>query len=248
MTGTEVAIVVGAMLLGAFVKGAVGTGLPTVAIPVMAGFIGVEEAVVIMAIPTVLTNSWLLWAHRGYVGQSRDLPSLMAFGIAGALAGAWVLSAVEPVLLMFALAAVVVAYVGLFVFRPQLEISARRSRLLSPPMGAASGALQGATGISGPLLTTYAHALRLPRRAFLFQLAAQIEVFAIAQVGAFVVLGMYSTELLLSSLLAIVPAAVALPLGMRLSARLPLAAFERLVLVLLVAMAAKLVFDGITGA
>ena len=248
MTGSELAIVIGAMLLGAFVKGAVGTGLPTVAIPVMAGFIGVEEAVVIMAIPTVLTNSWLLWAHRGYVGQSRDLPSLMAFGIVGAVVGAWVLSAVEPVWLMFALAGVVVAYVGLFVFRPQLEVTEVQSRRLSPPVGAASGVLQGATGISGPLLTTYAHALRLPRRAFLFQLAAQIEVFAVAQVAAFAFLGMYSLELLASSLLAIVPAAIALPLGMRLSARLPLATFERLVLVFLVAMAAKLVFDGITGA
>ena len=248
MTGGELAIVIGAMLLGAFVKGAVGTGLPTVAIPVMAGFIGVEEAVVIMAIPTVLTNSWLLWAHRGYASESRDLPALMGFGILGAVAGAWILSAVEPALLMFALAGVVGIYVALFVFRPQLEVSPDRSRRLAPPVGAAAGALQGATGISGPLLTTYTHALRLPRRPFLFQLAAQIEVFALAQVLAFVALGLYTLELLAASLLAIVPAALALPLGMRLSARLPLVTFERVVLVVLVIMAGKLVFDGITGA
>ena len=177
-----------------------------------------------------------------------DLPSLMGFGIVGAVAGAWVLSAVDPEWLMLAVAGVVVAYVGLFVFRPQLEITDQHSRRLAPPVGGAAGALQGATGISGPLLTTYAHALRLPRRAFLFQLAAQIEVFAVAQVGAFVFFGMYDLSLLLSSLLAIIPAAIALPLGMRLSARLPLAAFEHLVLALLVAMAAKLVFDALTGA
>ncbi|QBI21486.1 sulfite exporter TauE/SafE family protein [Egibacter rhizosphaerae] len=245
MSETEILVVVVAMLLGAVVKGAVGAGLPTIAIPVMAGFIGVVDAVVIMAIPTVVTNTWLVARHRRALDQTRDLPVLLVTGGIGVVLGAWILDRVAPAWLMFTLAAVIVLYAAVFLTRPTFEISPDTSRLLAPPMGSAAGLLQGATGMSGALLTTYTHALRLPRPAFMVQLVTQIQVFTVVQVASFALLGLYDTERLLGSLLAIVPALVGLPLGMRLGTRLPPRPFELLVLVVLGGMAIKLVVDGI---
>ena len=81
--------IVAAMAVGAVVKGVTGSGLPTIAIPVMAGFLGVERAVVVMAIPTVVTNSWLLWEHRHHASGARDLPLMLGCGVLGAVAGVW---------------------------------------------------------------------------------------------------------------------------------------------------------------
>jgi hypothetical protein len=47
----ELGIILVAIALGSFVKGVTGSGLPQIAIPVMAIFLGVERAVVLMAIP-----------------------------------------------------------------------------------------------------------------------------------------------------------------------------------------------------
>jgi hypothetical protein len=80
VSAASLAVIVTAMAVGAVVKGVTGSGLPTIAIPVMAGFLGVERAVVVMAIPTVVTNSWLLWEHRHHASGARDLPLMLGCG------------------------------------------------------------------------------------------------------------------------------------------------------------------------
>jgi uncharacterized protein len=245
VTLTQLAIVVVAMLLGAVVKGAIGTGLPTIAVPVMAGFIGAEEAVVVMAIPTIVTNSWLLWNHRGFARETRDLPTLIGFGVVGVVLGVWVLSVVESGVLLLVIFGVITAYIVLFFSRPTMELSPGAGRWVAPPAGAAAGILQGSTGVSGPMLTVYTHALRLPRRSFVFQLAAQLQVFAVVQVVSLAIVGLYTADRVTASLLAIIPAVLGLPVGMYLGARLPRRTFEVLVLGFLAVMAVKLLFDGI---
>ena len=69
--GLDLVVIVAAIAIGAFVKGATGGGLPQIAIPVMAAFIGVERSVVIMAIPGVVANGWLVWSHRAEAPQTR---------------------------------------------------------------------------------------------------------------------------------------------------------------------------------
>jgi uncharacterized membrane protein YfcA len=56
-------VILFALSLGSFVKGVTGTGLPQIAIPVMASLLGVEHAVVVMAIPGVLSNATLFLVH-----------------------------------------------------------------------------------------------------------------------------------------------------------------------------------------
>ena len=42
--GLDLVVIVAALAIGAFVKGATGGGLPQIAIPVMAAFLGVERS------------------------------------------------------------------------------------------------------------------------------------------------------------------------------------------------------------
>ncbi|MGH2697580.1 MAG: TSUP family transporter, partial [Actinomycetota bacterium] len=104
------AIIIAGMALGAFVKGATGQGLPQVAIPVMATFLGVEAAVVIMAIPGIVTNSWLIWKHRRHYSRTRDLPVLLAAGVAGSVAGTILLDNLNESVLSLTLAGVIILY------------------------------------------------------------------------------------------------------------------------------------------
>ena len=69
----DLVVIVAAIAVGAFIKGATGGGLPQIAIPVMAVFLGVEHAVVVMTIPGVIANGWLVWTHRQEAGQTHDL-------------------------------------------------------------------------------------------------------------------------------------------------------------------------------
>lgn len=240
-------MIVLALALGSLVKGMTGSGLPQIAIPVMATFIGPERAVVVMAIPGVVSNGWLLWSHRRELGGSRDLPVLLATGVVGAVAGTWLLTTLPAAVLSLVLAGVIIAYVLLRTTRVQVHVSPAMSRWASPPVGLAAGALQGSTGVSGPLLSTYVHALRLEKNAYVASLVTLFLVFSLAQVATLVGVGMYTPARVGESLLALLPMAVFLPIGIRLSRRLSGRAFDLVILVMLALTAVKLVWDGVQG-
>lgn len=241
----DLAIIITALAVGAFVKGVTGTGLPQIAIPVMAATLGVERAVVIMAIPGIVSNAWLVWANRDMARSSRDLPALALTGVGGAVVGTVALTSVDGRVLTLTLAAVIFAYVVVVTRRPHLSLPARVSRWTSPPVGLLAGGLQGATGVSGPLLSTYLHGFALRPAAYVFSLSTLFLIFSVVQVSTIAGLGIYTTDRLLDSLLALVPIAVMLPLGNRLSRRLPADLFRRLVLVGLTLTAVVLVVNAL---
>lgn len=240
----DLVVIVAAIALGAFVKGATGSGLPMIAIPVMAAFLGVERAVVLMAIPGVVSNTWLLCVHRQRLPDTRDLPTLLLTGIVGAVTGTWLLKTLDPRVLSLVLSAVVVGYVLTFVTRPGFRLRPELTRYLSAPVGGAAGALQGATGISGPLLATYLHAYRLERAVYVVSITTLYLVFSVAQVFSLAGLGLYSPARLRDSLLALLPMLV-LPLGNLVARRLSREAFDYTVLAVLLLAAATMTYDAL---
>jgi uncharacterized membrane protein YfcA len=243
----ELAVILIAMAVGAFIKGVTGSGLPQIAIPVMATFIGVEPAVVIMAIPGVVTNTWLLVAFRHHRGEARDLPVLLATGIAGAVIGTWLLKSLDNQILSLILAGVIILYVTVFLTHPHLSIPPGVTRFTSPVVGTVAGMLQGATGISGPVLITYLHSFRLRKEAYVFSLTLLFQVNAVVQTCTLVAVGLFDERRLLYGLLALIPIMVMLRLGAVVAKRLSVKAFDHVVLALMIATALKLVYDGIVG-
>ncbi len=245
MNPQTVLIIVAAMGVGSFVKGATGQGLPQIAIPVMASFMGVEAAVVIMAIPGIISNSWLLWNHRRHYRHTRDLPALLLTGTAGAVMGTVLLQTLDEDALSLVMAAVIGIYAIIFFTHPDLRLPSRLTRLTSPPVGLAAGVLQGATGVSGPVISTYLHGYRLRKEAYVLSITTVFQVYAMVQTVTLAAVGLYTGSLLVLSLLALIPIMALLPLGARFTDRLSRRAFDRLVLALLLVSAVKLVYDGL---
>lgn len=247
MMTAEILIIVVAIFIGAFMKGVTGTGLPQVAIPIMAIFLGVERAVVVMAIPGVVTNAWMLWTYRRHFGATRDLPVLAAAGVAGAVLGSVGLKFLDPRLLAAVLAGVILSYLVLRFARPDVAMPPRVSRYASPPVGMAAGLLQGSTGISGPLLMTYLHTYRLDKQVYVVSIVSLFLVYAVSQTLMLFQLGLYTPDRMGESLLALVPVALALPLGGWLGGRLSARAFDYCILVILAGSAGKLLWDAVLG-
>lgn len=245
MTFQSILIIVAAMSVGSFVKGVTGQGLPQIAIPVMATFLGVEAAVVIMAIPGIITNTWLLWNYRAHFRGTRDLPALLATGTAGAILGTVLLDTLDENVLSLILAAMICVYAVVFFAHPTLRLSPELTRLASPPVGLAAGVLQGATGISGPLVSTYLHGYRLPKEAYVVSIATVFQVYAVVQAVTLGAVGLYTGHRLALSLLSLVPIMTLLPIGARFTDRLSRRAFDYVVLALLVASALKLAYDSL---
>jgi uncharacterized membrane protein YfcA len=241
----ELSIILIAMVVGGFVKGATGLGLPPIAIPVMASFLGVEHAVVVMAIPGVITNAWMLWTYRSHLHRTRDLPAMLGTGVFGSVAGTTLLTTLDDRILSLVLASVIGLYVVVSLAHPSFSLRPTLTRYTSPPVGLAAGLLQGSTGVSGPLLSTYLHAFRLDKEAYVLSVTTVFLVFSVVQTVALAALGLYTESRVGESFLALVPIMIMLQIGTRLTHGLSRRAFDLVILAVLIASGARLVYGAL---
>ncbi len=242
LTTTEIVLVVVAVFAGALVKSVTGMGFPLVAIPIITLFLPTPTAVAIIAVPNAVQNVILAVGHRGARSGTRHLLAFCSTGVVGAVIGAFALGTVDEVYLRIALTLMLGVYLVTVVATPHVEIPERQVARWAPPVGFVGGLFQGAIGISGPVVGTWHHGLRLTQDAFVLSVAT---VFALTGSTQAVVLGIRG-ELDGRLLVALGLTAVmlmTLPLGTRLRRALSVERFRNVVLVLLALSWVTLVAD-----
>lgn len=231
----------GASLLGAFVKSITGMGYPLIAVPLITLALGIEAAVVIVAFPNLVANASLCFGARDGRAEARDLRALVGFGFVGAFAGTYALVRVpeEPLLIMLALT--IVSFVLNYLRSPELRIDPDTSRRWSPVVGGFAGAMQGAVGVSGPVVATWMHGYRLPKQAYVYSVTAIFGVSGGVQLGLLLAAGKMTVDRAVVSVLALVAVLAVMPAGTRLRGRLGGPGFDRAVLAVLVASGISLI-------
>lgn len=230
MTTGEIAVAVVALLIGSLLKSVSGFGLPLVTIPAISFVADIETAVAVTAVPNLTLNAALAWRERASLAETRDLPVLGIAGFVGAIIGTSVLVSVPEWSLVALLVVVVLAYAVTFFANPEARIAPATARRYAPAVGLVAGGMQGAVGISGPIVASWLHAYRLSRNALivsvttLFALAAAAQVAALAANGA--MSGRWSV-----SLAGVIPALATIPVGARLRNAVSSQSFDRIVVV-----------------
>lgn len=235
--------IVATIAFGAFVKGITGLGLPIFAIPALALFVPVESAVVILALPALVANLWLIVVHREHLPLLRPHRAFLALGFVGTLGGTWALARLDDTVLRAILAAWLGIYLVAYVLGNGATQKFATSRRLSGPIGFAAGTLQGATGISAPIIAPYFHGRDLSTAAYAFAVAFAFALFSIAQLSAMTTTKLLTPALFGYSVLATVTIMVFIPLGIKYGRNLSKTAFDRFLLSLFVLIEIKLVYD-----
>lgn len=242
MSWEDIAIIVVAVLAGSFVKSITGMGLPLVAIPVMSLFVPTETAIVVMAIPNAAQNLVLAVRHRHVRHETNRLALFCGVGMVGALVGTITLGVVSENVTRLALVAVVAVYLVLSVTRPTFRVTDEMARQGTVPVAFLAGLFQGGIGISGPVVATWHHGLRLGRDAFVFSIATVFFLTGATQAAVLGVSGRLDGRLSVSLLL-VVLVLTTVPIGGRLRDRISATSFERLVLGLLALSCASIAID-----
>ncbi len=101
--------------------------------------------------------------------------------------------------------------------------------------------MQGAEGISAPVSVTFLNAMRLDHPVFIVTISAFFAVMAAIQFPALWSLGLLDDKRLLQSLFAAGLLFAGMPVGERLARRISPRAFDRAMLILLAAIALRLI-------
>jgi hypothetical protein len=192
-----------------------GMGLPVVSVPVLAGFVGVEHAVLIMIIPSVVLNAYPAFTHRAGAGEVPELKRILLGALPGAMVGAAVLNFASGKVLATSLAAWIFVYLALQLAHPDYRLTTRFRQRWSPLVGASAGALQASTGISAPIIAPYIDSLKLKPESYVFAVCTCFGTFATAHLSVATVVGMLDRATALQGLLAVLPAIIFIPVGVR---------------------------------
>ena len=229
-----------ALALGGVLKGATGAGVPVIAVPVIAAFVDVRFAVMIMVMSNLLTNARQIWTFR-----ATRVPEGFAlrFGLAGAVGafiGTGLLVWLPEEVLSALLAAIVFGYIGLRLARPDFRLSMEAANRVVIPVGAIGGVFQGAAGISAPVSVSFLNAIRLERPVFIFTISVFFVSMGIVQLPALLLSGLMTLPILGLSFIAIIPVIAFMPLGNWLGQRASPQVFDRVILVFLSVLALRL--------
>ena len=239
MNGTELAIVLVAVVIGAIAKAVTGMGLPLIAIPIASLFVDVDDAIVVIAFPNVLANAYLAGRERTSVRETRDLPALALAGVVGAVAGTLLLVNVPEEPIVIAIIVAIVGYVVLFFAHPEFRVGPQRSRRLAPAVGGIAGVFQGAVGISGPIVGAWIHSYRLSRGAHILSVTSLFFITGLTQLVVLVGSGELSGRVT-ATLLACIPVFAAIPIGTRLRDSVSVRGFDLAIVGMLVISAVAL--------
>ncbi len=227
-------------------KGAIGFGFPLVAVPLVATILSPRIAVPLIALPSLLSNVILM--SRGGVGRAvGSLAVLLAGIIIGTIAGARLITTLDPRLLSILVGGTTLVYVLATAFRLTERILPSAGRRAAPAIGLLAGLMGGATGIFSPPLASYLHLLQLTKREFVFWITVLFLVGNIVQVGSYFRLGLYAGPVLGLALLACVPVAVGTWAGVVLQDRLAPGTFSRVVLAIVFLASLNLLVRGLLG-
>lgn len=229
-----------AFVLGGLVKGALGVGLPLVAVPLLSLGIPAASAIALLVIPVLSSN--LLQAIEG--GRLRA--SLRRFGgLIAAQCVATVLTVrmtldMSHAQLNAMLAGVVLLAVALMAWQPTLQIAPAHEGLVGTGVGLLSGLLGGVSSLTGPVMITYLMALRLEREAFIGSISIIYLSGALPLYAAMLYFGSLDAAKFALSALALLPMAAGLMAGKALRQHLDENRFRRVLLAFLTLLAVLL--------
>jgi uncharacterized membrane protein YfcA len=228
-----VAMVVATFLLAGFIKGVIGMGLPVVALAFLGSTLGVREALTIMLIPGLATNTWQALAGPAFGMLIRRLWSFLGAAYVGIWLGVAVLAGAKSETMIALLGMTLVTFCVVTMLRVQMPPPGKREPWMSPLMGGLGGVMFGMTGIIIVPGILYLQTLGLKRDVFVQALGVIFVTITLGLGSSLIGRGLMSQDLVLMSLTALIPTAAGLALGQRYRHHISEERFKRIFLIAL---------------
>jgi uncharacterized membrane protein YfcA len=240
-----IAYVLVVYLLAGMVKGVVGLGLPTISLALIAAVFGLKEAMVLLLVPSFVTNFW-----QGVTGGQllvilRRIWVMLAVMCGTTWFATGIMMRSDAKLLSACLGGILIVYAAISLATPQIAPPGRRESWMGPLVGFLTGISTGFTGTFVVPGVLYLQALGLGKDGL-------VQAMGICFTSATLALGLslngrgfMPTDLGLLSAAAVAPAIAGMVLGRRIRDRLPEAGFRKIFFIALLILGAWILFRSV---
>lgn len=163
MTEVQMVVIAGAFIVAGIAKGAIGIGLPPIAIGLMTLALPLGDALAIMTIPTITTNIFQAFYGGRFLALLRRFGTMAVAAVVGVIAAAVILGKLGSAGTIGWLGLLMVLYslMALFAWRPVMPRAAEP--WANPVIGLASGAVAGLTGMAAVPFLPYMQSLQIAK-------------------------------------------------------------------------------------
>jgi uncharacterized membrane protein YfcA len=226
-----------AFVLGGCVKGALGVGLPLVAVPMLSLWIPSPQAIGMMVVPVLTSNFWQAMDGGRLLQSLKRFRVMICVQIVATVLTVRMTLALSNAQLGALMGCVLLLAVAIMTLQPTLRVSANREEAVGAGVGLASGLLGGVSSLTGPLVITYLLSLKIDRDTFVASISVIYLAASLPLYGAMLWYHRIALGDIAMSGVAMLPMAGGLYLGKLLRQRLPEALFRRVLLVFLTILA-----------
>jgi hypothetical protein len=231
------AALAGVMLVGGFVKGAVGFALPMIAVSGIGSILEAQETVALLILPTFLSNVWQSMrqglAAAGGTARRFWRLNLVLVLVIGLVAQA--VPHLPSAALFAALGATVTAAAAIQLagWRPRAPVAPGGRRALELGAGLIGGIMGGLAGVWGPAVVLFLVALGTEKTEQIRAQGLSFLLGSVVLVAAHLQSGILNAQTLPLSAALCLPVMAGMALGLKAQDRMAQATFRRITLVVL---------------
>jgi uncharacterized membrane protein YfcA len=221
-------VIAGAFIVAGIAKGAIGMGMPPIAIGLMSFAVPLESAIAIMVVPTMVTNIWQAVYGGGFRPLMRRFGTMAATAMIGILGVGYLLSDLGSSSTSGWVGVLLVLYslIALTPYRPR--VPRRAEPWANPLIGLASGAVAGTTGVAAVPFLPYMQSLDMDRHE-LVQALGIMFIFITGMLAVSLALhGAYHLTTSVAGIAAVAPTMVGVWIGQHARRRLSAETFRRI--------------------
>ena len=231
MTVTQVLVTAGAFIVAGIAKGAIGMGLPPIALALMTFAIPLEDALALMVVPSMATNVWQAIYGRDFLKLLRRFWTMAATSVAALIFVAAAFGQLGSPLAMAWVGVILVAYAALALTAWRPKVSRATERWANPLIGLASGAAAGITGVAAVPFLPYMQSLDIDRHDLVQALGIMFLFIIGALTVALAAQGAFHLNNLVGAIVAIVPTFIGVWLGQKARHAVSAETFRRIFLI-----------------
>jgi uncharacterized membrane protein YfcA len=228
MSLLQIAVIAVAFVVAGIAKGAIGMGMPPIAIGLMSFAVPLESAIAIMIVPTMVTNVWQAIYGGHFRPLMRRFGAMAVTAMIGVLAAGLLLSDLGSPATAGWVGVLLVLYsvIALTPYRPR--VPRRAEWWANPVIGLASGAVAGSTGVAAVPFLPYMQSLDMDRHE-LVQALGIMFLFITGMLAVSLALhGAYHLTNSIAGVAAVAPTMVGVWLGQHARRRLSAETFRKI--------------------
>jgi uncharacterized membrane protein YfcA len=234
MTDPILIFIAGALLLAGFIKGALGLGLPTVSVGLLAVAMPPGRALAIVIVPAVITNIWQTFVGPYLRDITRRLWPLMVGTAIGICLNAAALSHASTHYGNIALGLLLVIYAIVGLSKFAFTVARPHEKWIGGIVGLITGLISAATGVQVIPSVPYMQAIGLEKDELVQALGVFFTVATVTLAFNLTSSGLLSTATALPGAVAMVCAFIGMFVGQTVRSKMPAEAFRRVFLIAMI--------------